>query len=170
MIVKIISLAAAAVLVAADQLIKLWATNVLAPQGSIQVLPGIVELRYYLNNGMAFSMLEGRQTLLITATSLMLAAVLLALLFYSRMTPLERVAWTLVLGGGVGNLIDRVCNGVVVDYINPLFINFAVFNFADICVCTGVGVLVLSILLDGGKTGKAGKKDGGEPEQADADA
>ena len=142
----------------------------LAPQGSIQVLPGIVELRYYLNNGMAFSMLEGRQTLLITATSLMLAAVLLALLFYSRMTPLERVAWTLVLGGGVGNLIDRVCNGVVVDYINPLFINFAVFNFADICVCTGVGVLVLSILLDGGKTGRAGKKDGGEPEQADADA
>lgn len=172
MIVKIISLAAAAVLVAVDQLIKAWATDVLLPQEAIQVLPGIVELRYYLNNGMAFSMLEGRQTLLIGATSLMLAAVLLALLFYKKMTPLERVAWTLVLGGGVGNLIDRVCNGVVVDYINPLFINFAVFNFADICVCTGVGVLVLSILLDGGKAGKksGGEKAGGTPEQTDADA
>ena len=47
----------------------------------------------------------------------------------------ERAAWTLVLGGGVGNLIDRVLNGVVVDYINVLFMRFAIFNFADICVC-----------------------------------
>ena len=59
-----------------------------------------------------------------------------------------------MLGGGIGNLIDRVLNGVVVDYINVLFMNFAVFNFADICVCCGVGLLILSILLDG-RHGKA---------------
>ena len=50
--------------------------------------------------------------------------------------------------GGIGNLIDRVLNGEVVDYINPLFIDFAVFNFADILVCVGVALWVLVILLE----------------------
>ena len=53
-----------------------------------------------------------------------------------------------LLAGGIGNLIDRVLNGEVVDYINPLFIDFAVFNFADICVCVGVALWVLVILLE----------------------
>ena len=54
----------------------------------------------------------------------------------------------LVLGGGIGNLIDRVLNGEVVDYINLLFMRFAVFNFADICVCVGVALWVLVIFLE----------------------
>ena len=153
MTAKIISLAAAALLVAADQGIKAWATAQLMPVGVMAVLPGIVELRYVLNDGMAFSMLAGKQGILIGVTSLMLIGVLVWLL-RGKMPPLERVAWTLVLGGGIGNLIDRVLNGVVVDYINVLFMNFAVFNFADICVCCGVGLLILSILLDG-RHGKA---------------
>ena len=147
MTAKIISLVAAAMLVAADQGIKAWATAQLMPVGVMAVLPGIVELRYILNDGMAFSMLAGKQGILIGVTSLMLIGVLVWLL-RGQMPPLERVAWTLVLGGGIGNLIDRVMNGVVVDYINVLFMNFAVFNFADICVCCGVGLLILSILLD----------------------
>lgn len=153
MTAKIISLVAAAMLVAADQGIKAWATAQLMPVGVMAVLPGIVELRYILNDGMAFSMLAGKQEILIGVTSLMLIGVLVWLL-RGQMPPLERVAWTLVLGGGIGNLIDRVLNGVVVDYINVLFMNFAVFNFADICVCCGVGLLILSILLDG-RHGKA---------------
>ena len=153
MTAKIISLVAAALLVAADQGIKAWATAQLMPVGVMAVLPGIVELRYILNDGMAFSMLAGKQEILIGVTSLMLIGVLVWLL-RGQMPPLERVAWTLVLGGGIGNLIDRVMNGVVVDYINVLFMNFAVFNFADICVCCGVGLLILSILLDG-RHGKA---------------
>ena len=52
------------------------------------------------------------------------------------------------MGGGIGNLIDRVLNGEVVDYINLLFMRFAVFNFADICVCVGVALWVLVIFLD----------------------
>ena len=153
MTAKLISLVAAALLVAADQGIKAWATAQLMPVGVMAVLPGIVELRYILNDGMAFSMLAGKQGILIGVTSLMLIGVLVWLL-RGQMPPLERVAWTLVLGGGIGNLIDRVMNGVVVDYINVLFMNFAVFNFADICVCCGVGLLILSILLDG-RHGKA---------------
>ena len=63
-----------------------------------------------------------------------------------------RLLWgdlfTIPLGGGIGNLIDRVLNGEVVDYINLLFMRFAVFNFADICVCVGVALWVLVIFLD----------------------
>ena len=150
---KLISLVAAALLVAADQCIKAWATAQLMPVGVMAVLPGIVELRYVLNDGMAFSMLAGKQGILIGVTSLMLIGVL-AWLLRGDMPLLERISWTLVLGGGIGNLIDRVLNGVVVDYINVLFMHFAVFNFADICVCCGVGLLILSILLDG-RHGKA---------------
>ena len=150
MISGLLSLLGAAVLVVLDQLIKHWATAALLPVGSMEVLPGIVELRYCLNDGMAFSILAGKQGLLIGVTSVMLVAVLV-MLFVRKMPLAERIAWTLVLGGGVGNLIDRVLNGVVVDYINVLFMHFAIFNFADICVCVGVGLLMLVLLLDSTK-------------------
>ena len=147
MIFGVLSVLAAAVLVGVDQLIKRWATAVLLPKTAMTLIPGVLELRYFLNDGMAFSMLAGKQKLLIAATSLMLLGVLW-MLFARKLTPLERVAWTLVLGGGIGNLIDRIATGVVVDYINVLFMNFAIFNFADICVCVGVGLLMVWVLFD----------------------
>ena len=104
MISGLLSLAGAAILVVIDQLIKHWATAALLPVGSMDVLPGVVELRYCLNDGMAFSMLAGKQGLLIGMTSVMLLAVLI-MLFVRKMPLTERAAWTLVLGGGVGNLM-----------------------------------------------------------------
>ena len=157
MLISFFSVLAAAVLVVADQLIKQWATAVLKPMGAITVMPGILELRYYLNDGMAFSMLAGKQTLLIGMTSIMLVCVLLVLLF-RKMGPWERISWTLILGGGIGNLIDRFFNGVVVDYINVLFVNFAVFNFADICVTAGVILLMAWVLYDSFRNEKREKE------------
>ena len=116
------NLAAVAALVGIDQLIKLWAVQVLQPVGAMPLIPHVVELRFVLNQGMAFSLLSGKR--------------------------LQQAALVLVLGGGIGNLIDRVLNGEVVDYINLLFMRFAVFNFADICVCVGVALWVLVIFLD----------------------
>lgn len=156
MIFSIVSVLVAAILVVVDQLIKHWATVVLQPLGAITVLPGILELRYYLNDGMAFSMLAGKQMLLIGVTSVMLICVLLLLLL-RKMGMWERISWTLILGGGIGNLIDRFLNGVVVDYINVLFVNFAVFNFADICITTGVILLMLWIFYDSFQKDKAEK-------------
>ena len=147
MIFGVLSVLAAAVLVGVDQLIKRWATVVLLPKTAMTLIPDVLELRYFLNDGMAFSMLAGKQKLLIAVTSLMLLGVLW-MLFARKLTLLERVAWTLVLGGGIGNLIDRIATGVVVDYINVLFMNFAIFNFADICVCVGVGLLMVWVLFD----------------------
>ena len=123
----IVSVLLCAVLVVVDQLIKAWATAVLAPVGTMPLLPGIIQLRYVLNDGAAFSMLAGKQGFLIAFTG---------------------AAWLLILAGGIGNLIDRVANHMVVDYLDVQFMTFAVFNFADVCVCTGVGLLVLSLILE----------------------
>lgn len=144
----IFNLAAVAVLVGIDQLIKLWAVNVLEPLGAMPLIPHVVELRFVLNQGMAFSLLSGKQLFLIVATSAALIVVAYLLFFRSRGKLLQQTAMILVLSGGIGNLIDRVLNGEVVDYINLLFMRFAVFNFADICVCVGVALWVLVIFLE----------------------
>ena len=138
----VFNLLAAAALIGIDQAIKLWATNVLQPVGAMPLIPHVVELRFVLNPGMAFSLLSGKQLFLIIATSIALILVAYGLFFRSRGKLL------LILAGGIGNLIDRVLNGEVVDYINLLFMQFAVFNFADICVCVGVGLWVLVIFLE----------------------
>ena len=144
----VFNLVTVAALIGIDQAIKLWAVNVLQPMGSMPLIPHVVELRFVLNQGMAFSLLSGRQLFLIIATSAALLLVAYGLFFRSRGKYLQQAALILVLGGGIGNLIDRVLNGEVVDYINLLFMRFAVFNFADICVCVGVALWVLVILLE----------------------
>lgn len=167
MVFGFISIAAAAVLVVIDQLLKAWATAELLPVGSMTLIPHVVELRYSLNEGMAFSLLWGKQGFLIAVTSVALL-VLLGYLLLRKMPVLERIAWTMVLGGGIGNLIDRIVSGQVVDYINFLFVDFAIFNFADICVTVGVALLFVYVLAAELKERK--KKSSGEGPAADADA
>ena len=144
----IFNLLCVAALVGLDQAIKFWAVSALQPVGAMPLIPHVVELRFVLNPGMAFSLLSGKQLFLIIATSIALIFVAYGLFFRSRGKLLQQIAFILVLAGGIGNLIDRVLNGEVVDYINPLFIDFAVFNFADILVCVGVALWVLVILLE----------------------
>ena len=143
-----ISILVAILLVGVDQIIKMWATAQLAPVGSMPLIPGIIELRFSLNKGAAFSILQGQQTFLILFTTIAMVAIAVYLIWKRPDSKLEFIAWLLVLSGGVGNLIDRVMNQQVVDYLNFLFMRFAIFNFADILVCTGIGLLVISLLLE----------------------
>lgn len=154
MLFSIAAFVGGAVLVLIDQMIKAWATAQLAPVGNMPLIPGVVELRYCLNDGAAFSSFKGQQVFLIAFTGVALLGIATYLLWKRPKNRLEYTAWLLVLAGGVGNLIDRISNQQVVDYINLLFMDFAVFNFADILVCTGVGLLVLYILLEEIKTKK----------------
>jgi signal peptidase II len=144
----IFNLVCIAALVGVDQLIKQWATQVLAPVGTMPLIPHVVNLHYVLNQGMAFSLLSGKQLFLVIATSVALIGVAYYLFTRCRGKWLEQAAFILVLSGGIGNLIDRALNGEVVDYINLLFVRFAVFNFADICVCVGVGLWILAMILE----------------------
>ena len=142
------NLAAVAALIGIDQLIKLWAVQVLQPVGAMPFIPHVVELLPSTQGHGFNALLSGKQLFLIIATSIALIFVAYGLFFRSRGRYLQQAALLLILAGGIGNLIDRVLNGEVVDYINLLFMRFAVFNFADICVCVGVALWVLVIFLD----------------------
>lgn len=141
----LISITAVIVLTGIDWLLKLWMTNLLAG-GPIVLIPGVVQLHYIENTGMAFGIWSGRQTLLIILTSLLMVA-LLYILIKKAEGRLQKIALIMIIAGGFGNLIDRVFAGYVVDYIEPLFVNFAIFNFADILVNIGCILFIISIFF-----------------------
>ena len=143
-----LNLVCIAALVGIDQAIKLWAVHSLQPVGSMPLIPHVIELRFVYNEGMSFSLLSGKQGFLIAATSIGLLAIAWRPFARCRNDQLQRWAWTLVLAGGIGNLIDRIAEGRVVDYLNLLFMDFAIFNFADICICVGMGLWILAVILE----------------------
>ena len=127
----------AAVLVAADQLVKYLVSANIPLGGSVPFLPHIMDLTYVQNTGCAFSLLE-EHTWLLTAVSAIMSVVLVVALvrdFFKH--PLGKTVLSLVLAGAVGNLIDRALFGYVIDMFRTLFMNFAVFNVADIFVVVG---------------------------------
>ena len=145
---KAVCLALAAVLcVATDQAVKWLVVNTMTLGQSQPLLPPLLRLTRVHNYGAAWSSFSGARWLLIILTAVGMG-VLAWLLAKVVRHPLGQWSLACILGGGIGNLIDRVLNGEVVDYINPLFIDFAVFNFADILVCVGVALWVLVILLE----------------------
>lgn len=155
-----LALLLSALLVGLDQLLKLWAIQALKPVGTYPIINNVLHLTYVENRGAAFGMMEGQKWLLVWATALVLL-VLVFVILSGRMKqkfPLFTVA--VILGGGIGNLIDRVYRGYVVDYVHVKIINFAVFNFADICVTMGTLVLVCWLIF--GESRRERQKDGGK--------
>ena len=134
--------------VALDRLLKRAAAAALAPSGVRTAIPGVLSWAYTENSGTAFSMFSGRAPwLLIALTAALIAGVLVYLLIHPDDPALERVGLWFIVGGGLGNLWDRIAHGRVIDFIRLDFVNFAVFNPADVFVCVGAGLAVLSILL-----------------------
>lgn len=133
-------------LVGFDQWSKAWVLSKLPAGEAVTVLPDLLQFRYVRNTGAAFSLLSGRTAFLTVVTALILVFAVV-LLFTGRVRGrADRIAVLLLVAGGLGNLIDRVARHFVVDFIEVLFTNFAVFNFADICVTTGAVLLILSTL------------------------
>lgn len=149
----------AAVLFAADQLVKLWAINSLAPIGSMQVISGLLSFTYVENRGAAFGIFQGQRSFIIILV-LAILGVVGWLLFSGRIkAPLERVCTTMILAGGIGNLVDRIRLGFVVDYIdiNQLFA-YPMFNLADCFVVVGCCLLVVSVMLEEKRDKKTDEK------------
>lgn len=136
--------------VALDQLIKYAVVNSMALYQTIPVLEDIFHITYIHNTGAAFSMMEGMRVFLILLPLIMIACAVIYM-FIKRKTghPLMMTSVALIAGGGIGNLIDRALLGYVVDYLD--FRVFPIFNLADICVCTGCGLLILYVLFIDGK-------------------
>lgn len=127
----------AALLVVADQLVKYFISTHIPLGGSMPFLPHIMDLTYVKNTGCAFSMLEEHTWLLAVVSAVMSVVLAVALAKKLFRHPIGRTALALLLAGAVGNLIDRVVLGYVVDMFRTLFMDFAVFNVADICVVVG---------------------------------
>lgn len=127
----------AAALVALDQIVKYWVMTNIAIGEHIPLIPHVVELTYVTNTGAAFSIFS-EHTWALALVSLVMSAVLALALWKGLFKhPLGKLTLTLLLAGAVGNLIDRAFRGFVVDMFNVLFMRFAVFNVADICVVVG---------------------------------
>ena len=144
----VILIAATALLVAADQLSKLWAVAALRGQPPIPLWPGVFELEYRENTGVAFSLFSSMQGIVV----LLPAALMLLLCVYQArekaLSAPARLAISGLIGGGLGNLVDRILFGGVTDYIRLSLIRFPIFNFADICITVSVAALMLLLLFD----------------------
>lgn len=126
------------VLIGCDQLLKVWTVSNLALGESTAFLPGLLQLTRVHNYGAAWSSFSGMRWLLSAVTAAILIAVLVLLLRGVVRHPAGRVAGALILAGGLGNLIDRVRLGYVVDMFHFVFWpSYPVFNLADICIVAG---------------------------------
>ena len=147
----IISLIIIAVLTLADQLIKLAVINNIDTGEIIRVIHfgdfDVFNLTHITIKGAAWSMMEGRTWFLVGFPLVVILGGMVFMYFKRRESKLLMVSLALLIGGGIGNLIDRIRLGEVVDYIKFEPINFPVFNFADICVVVGVIVLAVYFLF-----------------------
>ena len=135
-------------IVAFDQITKFFAKSYLLGGDPVPFIKGVVQFRYAENTGMAFSLFSGARWLFVALT-VAVCAFAFWYLFSNRCSSLW-LYWSVgvVVSGGIGNLIDRAANGFVVDFIEPVFIDFAVFNIADCAVTLGGISLAACLVFD----------------------
>lgn len=137
-----VSLAIIAVLTVIDRLTKYLAVTTVKVDGPKEFLFGLFNFTYVENTGAAFSMFSDKTDTLSLLTVLFLIAIIILLMKKTFEAKFVNVSLMLIFAGGLGNLIDRIAYGFVVDFIEPLFIDFAVFNFADCCITVGAFMLI----------------------------
>lgn len=137
-----------AVGVALDQLSKLLVSTYLKPVGSVPLWRGVLHFTYVENDGAAFGMLDDHRWVFMVISTV--AIIGLSFYLFSGLAEgwLYTTAVAMIISGGIGNMIDRIAYGFVVDFIDFCLINFAVFNIADCFVCIGAGLLVLALVRD----------------------
>ena len=124
--------------IAGDQLLKYWVVRHLEIGQSAAFLPGLVRLTRLHNTGAAWGSFSGSTALLTAVTAVLLVAVAWLVLKKVIRHPLGLCAAMLVLGGGIGNMIDRIYRGYVVDMFDLEFRDYPIFNLADCFVVVGV--------------------------------
>ena len=132
-------------LIGLDQTSKFWIQTHFVIGQSREFLPGLIRLTYLQNRGAAFSILQDQQGLFALVTLLVIAFV-----GYYLLTHLNKPWWwalglLLIIAGGLGNLIDRLAQGYVVDMIELEFVQFAIFNVADSCLTLGVALSFITL-------------------------
>jgi signal peptidase II len=135
-------------IVAADQVTKLLVLQNIPLYGSVDAIPGLFHFTYVQNTGAAFSSFQGMRWLFVALFVILTAALIFE--YFKKPMPFnkfERFCIAAVYAGGLGNIIDRVRLGYVVDMIEVDFVRFAVFNVADIFVTCGCIALAVSLIF-----------------------
>lgn len=135
------------ILTICDQLLKSWVASSIVLGGSKQLIPGIIELTNLRNSGAAWSMFEGQQTFFTIITIIAIIVVGYFIWQYRKNVPML-IGLSLIMTGTIGNFIDRLRQGYVVDMFETTFINFPIFNIADMCLTIGVIWLIICILKE----------------------
>lgn len=144
----LISFISIAVLTATDQVIKFIVERYLQPVGTAEFVNGFIGWSYVRNTGAAFGSFSESTTLLSVVTGVVL---LIGIILIATKKIKSRFCLTcavMIISGGLGNLIDRIVKGYVVDFIDVQFADFAVFNFADILVTVGSIALMVYVTVD----------------------
>ena len=163
-----------------DQLTKYLTVLHLKPIDTYPIIEDVLHLTYVENTGAAFGMMkDARWVFMITSTVAIIG--ILGYMIWRAYVKKEKMHWmealslSFIVGGGIGNMIDRTVLGYVVDMIDCRFINFAVFNVADSFVCIGAGLMILYLIvltvkeIKAEKAAKLAPAEGEEiPESADA--
>ncbi len=143
-----VQLVGVCIFTAIDQMIKYAVIENLKPVGSVKVIDGFLAWTYAENTGAAFSIFTGNTQFLSVFTAVALIIGLGYLVFSKTHHIIYDICVPLLIAGGLGNLIDRIALGFVVDYIQVLFIDFPVFNFADCLVTCSAITLIIYLLYD----------------------
>ena len=144
-------------IVIADQAVKYFVTLKLALGGQIPLIPGSIHLTYVRNTGAAHSILT-QYTWLLTIISALASVLIIILIIKMKIGTFGRVTLACVLGGAVGNLIDRAMLGYVVDMFEVEFMNYAVFNVADMFISVGGALFCIYYIFFSIKNDKKPKK------------
>lgn len=135
-------------LTGADQLIKYIVTEKLRDGAPLVLIPHVLQLHYTENDGAMMGLLQGKTTLM-AVLALAVFAVLLYLVFSKKIRfGLVYCCLAGILAGGLGNLLDRILRGFVVDYFEVLFVKFYIFNFADCLITVGAFLIIFYELYE----------------------
>ncbi len=138
----------AAFAIALDQISKYIVVKQLKPVGTAAFIPYLIGFRYIENTGAAFGMMQGYRWLFITLSSVAIIAISVFLVVSrKKIHMLTGIGFAMIVGGGIGNQIDRILNGFVVDFIEFQFVEFAVFNIADSFVTIGAVIVIICALF-----------------------
>lgn len=144
----IIYLILSAIIICIDQFVKYWTVQNILLGDSRPLIDGFISLTHLRNTGAAWSILEGKMFFLVLFTALALAVVIYCMWKNRNESRWLMLGLSLILAGGIGNLIDRIRLGYVVDMFQTDFMNFPIFNVADMSLVVGVVCVFIYIILD----------------------
>lgn len=133
-----------------DQITKIVVNSNLKDADAVEFIPGLLSFRYHENRGAAWGMLADRRWIFMVISTVAIIAIIGYLIWTRKKKDslLFRISLCFFAGGGIGNMIDRVFLGYVIDFLRFDFIDFPIFNVADSFITIGAGLMIVTLIID----------------------